>query len=254
MIPTRDRELFLQRLTDPRAVPILMRNAIPVIGVFVFDWSVLETIAALLLDALSTLWMVAGFGAYFAVRDTSKDATTGLGATLRFWSQVVLTAGIIAAILSLFVIVPAFFLMPLVESAHLDPLSLVTSGWLPRAFAAMLACQLPALVARVRDAEASGVAPEKMGMDQEVGFITHRTVLLAFFASMVAIFGPYALHVLVLVAQTFGAASEIMRDRYMALVTGPRGLFSSSSRRSRSRSRRGARGAAPKGRPTRDSP
>lgn len=248
------RAEFFDRVRDPRAVPILMRNAIPVIGVFVFGWSALEAIAALLLDALSSLWMVAGVGAYFAVRDTTKPARTGTRAALRFWGQVALTFGFMGALLSLFVIVPAFFLLPLAESAEIDPRSIVTSGWLPRAFAAMLACQLPGLVARIRDAEASGLAPEKMGMDREIGFITHRTIMLAFFASMLAIFGRYALHALVLVAQVFGAGAEIMRDRYMEAVGATRPRVSSSSPRSRSRSRRGARGAAPKGRPTRDSP
>ena len=214
-------ELF-DRVTDPRAVPILARHAIPVIGVFVFDWSVLETIAALLMDALSTLWMVAGMGSYLAVRDTTKSPTTGVEGVLRFWAGVLLTFLFVGGILSLFVVVPAMFLLPLVQGAHLDPTSLLASGWLPRAFAAMLVCQLPGLVGRVRDAEAAGIAPEKMGMDKEVGFIAHRTVLLGVLASMLAIFGPYALHVLVIVAQVFGAGSEIMRDRYVAHIMGPR--------------------------------
>ena len=192
------------------------------IGVFVFGWSVLETIAALLLDALSTLWMVAGMGAYLAVKDTTKSPQPGITGVLRFWASVFLTFLFVGGILSLFVVVPAFFLLPLVQSARLDPMSVVTSGWLPRAFAAMLACQLPGLVGRVRDAEAAGIAPEKMGMDKEVGFIAHRTVLLGAIASMLAIFGPYALHVLVIVAQVFGAGSEIMRDRYVTHVLGIR--------------------------------
>ena len=209
-------------MTDPRAVPILARHAIPVIGVFVFDWSVLETVAALLLDALSTLWMVAAMGAYLAVRDTTKAPPPGVPGVVRFWASVVLTFVFVSGILSLFVAVPAFFLLPLVQSAHLDPTSIVTSGWLPRAFAAMLACQLPAVVGRVRAAEAAGIAPEKMGMDKEVGFVAHRTVLLGAVSSMLAIFGPYALHVLVILAQVFGAGSEIMRDRYVTLVMGMR--------------------------------
>ncbi len=214
------RAEFLDRVTDPRAVPILARHAIPAVGVFVFDWSVLETIAVLLLDALSTLWMVAGMGAYLAVRDTTASRKTGFAAAVRFWASVFLTFLVIAGLLSLFVIVPAFFLLPLVQSADLDPMSVVTNGWLPRAFAAMLACQLPGLVGRVRDAEAAGIAPEKMGMDAEVGFIAHRTVMLGALASMLAIFGPYALHALVIVAQVFGAGSEIMRDHYVAHITG----------------------------------
>lgn len=219
-IATDFRTELLTRLTDPRAVPILMRHAIPVVGVFVFGWSVLETVTALLLDALSTLWMVAGMGAYLAVKDTTKAETTGVRATLRFWTNVVVAFVFIAAILSLFVVVPAFFLLPLVQSAHLDPMAIVTSGWLPRAFAAMLACQLPGLVGRLRDAEAAGIAPEKMGMDKEVGFIAHRTVMLGVLASMLAVFGSYALHALVIVAQVLGAGSEIMRDHYVAHVMG----------------------------------
>jgi hypothetical protein len=40
-------------------------------------------------------------------------------------------------------------------------------------------------------------------------------------ASMLAVFGPYALHVLVLVAQTFGAVTEIVRDHYVAHILAP---------------------------------
>lgn len=214
------RTALLRRVTDPRAVPILMRHAIPVVGVFLFGWSVLETIAALLLDALSTLWMVAGMGAYLAVKDTTTSNATGGRARLRFWANVVIAFAFVAAILSLFVVVPAFFLLPLVQSAHLDPWSIVTSGWLPRVFAAMLACQLPGLVGRLRDAHAAGIAPEKMGMKEEVGFVAHRTVMLGVLASMLAVFGPYALHALVIVAQVFGAGSEIMRDHYVAHIVG----------------------------------
>jgi hypothetical protein len=216
------RAELLDRVSDPRAVPILARHAIPVIGVFVFDWSVLETIAALLLDALSTLWGVAGMGAYLAVRDTAKSPPTGVKSVLRFWASVVLTFVFVGGILSLFVIVPAFFLLPLVQSAHLDAMALVTSGWLAAAFVAMVVCQLPRIAGRIRDAEAAGIKTEKMGMDTEVGFIAHRTVLLGATASMLAIFGPYALHMLVIVAQVFGAGTEIMRDHYVAHILGPR--------------------------------
>lgn len=214
-------ELF-DRLTDPRAVPILARHAIPVIGVFVFDWSVLETIAALLLDALSTLWMVGATGAYFAVKQYDHSGETGLIAALHFWAAVFGTFLVIAALLSMFVAVPAFVLLPLAQNADLDPTTLFTSGWLPRAFALMLACQLPGFVQRVRAAQASGVAPEKMGMDAEVGFVAHRTVMLAMLSSMLAILGPYALHALVIVAQLLGAGSEIMRDRYVGYLMADR--------------------------------
>ena len=216
------RAELLERVRDPRAVPILARHAIPVVGVFVFHWSVLETIAALFMDALSTLWMVAGMGSYLAVRDTTKSRQTGVTAALGFWGRVLLTFVFVGGLLSLFVVVPAFFLQPLIASAHVDATSLVTSGWLPRVFAGMLACQVPGLVGRVRTADAAGIAPEKMGMDAEVGLIAHRTVMLGVLSSMLAILGPYALYALVVVAQVFGAGAEIMQDRYVAYVTGTR--------------------------------
>jgi hypothetical protein len=42
--------------------------------------------------------------------------------------------------------------------------------------------------------------------------------MLAMLASMLAVFGPYALHVLVVVAQAFGAGAEIMRDHYVGYL------------------------------------
>jgi hypothetical protein len=213
------RAVLFSRLADPRAIPILMRHAIPVIGVFVFDWSVLETVAALLLDAVSTLWMVGALGSYLAVKELDHGEP-GLMSTLHFWAGVLGTFLVIAGLLTFMVAVPAAFFLPLVQSAGADPMTLVTSGWLPRAFAAMLAFQLPGLAGRIRAAQASGVAPEKMGMDTEVGFVVHRTALLSGMSSMLALFGPYALHVLVIAAQVLGAVSEIMRDHYVGMLMG----------------------------------
>ena len=238
------RAEFLDRLTDPRAVPILARHAIPVIGVFVFDWSVLEVLAALLLDAVSTLWMVGAVGSYFAVKQFHHDTEDPLRNALHFWAGVIGTFLVVAGLLSLFVVVPASFLLPLAQGADLDPMELVTSGWLLRAFGLMLACQLPGLVQRVRSLQASGVDPEKMGMDAEVGFVVHRVIVLAMLSSFLAVFGPYALHVLVIVAQAFGAATEIMRDRYVAhLLAGskpsrPLARVESAARRARRRRKR----------------
>jgi hypothetical protein len=71
----------------------------------------------------------------------------------------------------------------------------------------------------VRNFEASRVAPEKMGMDLETGFVLHRFVMLAVMASMLVIVGAYALRVTVVLAQAFGAGTEIMRDRYVGMPT-----------------------------------
>jgi hypothetical protein len=211
------------RLRDPRAVPILARHAIPVIGVFVLGWSVLETIAALFLDALSTLWLVGAMGAYFAAKELDYGET-GIIAGLQFWAGVFGVFVVIAGILTFAIGVPAMFLLPLLDQADVHPLTLLTSGWLPRAFGLMVACQIPGLVQRVRHFEAAGVAPEKMGMDAETGFVLHRTVMLAVMATMLAVLGRFALPVLVIVAQTFGALTEIMRDEYVGyLMTERRG-------------------------------
>ena len=212
-IPTDLRAIFLERVADPRAIPILLRHAIPVIGVFVFHWSTLETIAALFLDALSTLWLVGAMGAYFAAKELDQGHP-GLYGILQFWAGMLGAFLVIAAILSIAVVVPAMFVLPLVQSAEVDPMTLLTSGWLPRAFGLMVTCQIPGLVQRVRAFEAAGTAPERMGMDSETGFVMHRTVMLAIMASTLAIFGRYALHVLVIVAQVFGATTEIMRPEY----------------------------------------
>jgi len=216
-IVTDLRATFLERVADPRAIPILLRHAIPVIGVFVFHWSTLETIAALFLDALSTLWLVGAMGAYFAAKELDQGHP-GLYGILQFWAGMFGAFLVIAAILSIAVVVPAMFVLPLVQRAEVDPMTLLTSGWLPRAFGLMVACQIPGLVQRVRALEAAGTAPEKMGMDTETSFVMHRTVMLAIMASMLAIFGRYALHVLVIVAQVFGATTEIMRPEYLRYV------------------------------------
>lgn len=238
------RAEFFDRLTDPRAVPILARHAIPVIGVLLFDWSVLEVIAALLLDAVSTLWMVAAVGSYFAVKQFHHDTEDPIRNALHFWAGFLGTFVFIAGLLSIFVVVPASMMLPLLQGADLDPMELVTSGWLLRAFGLMVACQLPGLVQRVRSLQASGVAPEKMGMDAEVGFVVHRVIVLAMLSSFLAVFGAYALHALVIVAQAFGAGTEIMRDRYVAhMLTGskpsrPLARVESAARRARRRRKR----------------
>jgi hypothetical protein len=212
---------FLRRLADPRAVPILARHAIPVIGVFVLGWSVLETIAAVFLDALSSLWLVGAMASFFAAKQFD-DGERGVVPTLQFWAGVLGIFVFAAGILTFAVAVPAFMLLPLVQRADVDPRALLTSGWLPRAFGLMVLCQIPGFVQRVRHLDATGVAPEKMGMDLETGFVLHRTVMLAAMASMLAIFGAYALHLTVILAQALGAASEIMRDEYVGMLAATR--------------------------------
>jgi hypothetical protein len=211
------RATFLARLRDPRALPILARYAIPVIGVFVLGWSVLETLAAVFLDALSSLWLVAGIAAYFAAQqvDTGEG---GIMDTLHFWAGVLGIFLFGAGILTFAVGVLAFMLLPIFQLAHVDPRELVTSGWLPRAFALMVLCQAPAFIHRVHHLEASGLAPERMGMDLETGFVLHRTVMLTATATMLVVFGAYALPLTVIVAQTLGASTEIMRDKYVGLL------------------------------------
>jgi hypothetical protein len=216
-------ELF-SRLADPRAIPILLRHAIPVIGVFVFGWSPLETVAALVLDAVSTLWMVGATGSYFAAKDLDHGEP-GLSPALHFWAGFLGLFLFVAGLLTFAVLVPAAFLLPLVSMADVDPWELVQNGWVARVFAFIILCQVPSFVQRIRALQASGLAPEKMGMDAEVGFVLHRMATLAGMSTMLALFGPYALHVLVIVAQAFGAGTEIMRDRYVGALmrtSGPR--------------------------------
>jgi hypothetical protein len=211
------RATFLERLTDPRAVPILARHMIPIIGVFVFDWSVLETLASFFLDAISSLWLIAAMAAYFAAKQFHYGETGVLDA-LHFWAGVFGIFVFGAALLTFAIGVPAAMLLPVVVSADVDPRELLTSGWLPRAFAFMVLCQIPSFVQRVRLLQASGVAPEKMGMDGETGFVLHRTVLLTATGSMLAVFGAYALPLLVILAQAIGVTSEIMRDKYIGML------------------------------------
>lgn len=216
-----DRDLFLQRLTDPRAVPILARNAIPVIGVFVFGWSVLEAIAALFLDALSTLWVVGAVASYFGAKQFDYGETGVLDA-LHFSAGVLGIFLFVAGILTFALAVPMFMLLPVVLSADVDPWTLVTSGWLPRAFGLMVACQIPSFAQRIRVAQASGLPPEKLGLDGEIGFLLHRSIVLTAVGSSLAVFGAYGLPLLVIVAQTISAATEIMRDRYIGYLTASR--------------------------------
>lgn len=209
------RAEFFDRLTDPRAVPILMRHAIPVLGVFVFDWSVLEVVAALLLDAVSTLWVLGAVGAYFAAKEVAPSNDTSVLAYLEFWAAVFGMFLVLAGLLTFMVGVPASFLLPVVLRADLDPMTLVTSGWLPRAFGAMLACQLPGFAQRVRAAQAAGPGEARRTIQGEVGFVVHRVMMLASLSSLLYLFGRYGLHLLVIVAQVLGAGTELMRDHYI---------------------------------------
>ena len=215
------RATFLQRLVDPRSVPILARHAIPVIGVFVFGWSVLEAIAAVFLDALSSLWVVGATASYFTAKQFDYGER-GVVPALQFWAGVFGIFVFAAGIFTFALAVPAAMLLPLVQAASVDPRTLLTTGWLPRAFGLMVLCQIPGFVQRVRHLESSGVHPAKMGMDGETGFILHRTVMLTAMASMLAFFGAYALHVTVVLAQALGAGSEILRDRYVGMLMADR--------------------------------
>ena len=148
------RATLVERLRDPRAIPILARHSIPVAGVFVFGWSTLETVAALVLDAVSILWLVGAIGSYFAAKDLDTGGG-GLMNALYFW----------AGVLGVFVFVAAI---------------------------------------RTRTREDGD------------GGRGRCIAVLAGISGALAIFGRYALHLLVIVAQAFGAVTEIMRDRYVA--------------------------------------
>lgn len=221
------RATFFDRLRDPRAIPILARHMIPVIGVFVFDWWVPETVASLLLDALSTLWLVAAMGSYFSAKQF-EYGETGLLNALHFWAGVLGLFIFLAGILTFTVGVVGAMLLPLVYNAGFEPRTLLTSGWLPRAFGFMVLCQIPTFIQRIRLLEAAAVPPEKMGFDGEIGFVLHRTVMLAAMGSMLTILGPYALHVLVILAQALGAGSEIMRDHYIGMLMARRSQASTT--------------------------
>jgi hypothetical protein len=206
---------LVSRLADPRAIPILLRHAIPVIGVFVFRWSPLEVVAALVLDAVSTLWLVGATGSYLAARELDTGEP-GLVNHLHFWAGVLGLFAFVASLLTFAVLVPAAFFLPMVGMADLDPWELVTSGWAPRVFGFMLVCQIPSFARRVQQ---RGVT----GMDAEVGFVLHRMAILASTSTMLLLFGPHALHALVIVAQAFGAGTEIMRDRHVGMLMRPEG-------------------------------
>jgi hypothetical protein len=223
-----DGATLLARLRDPRAIPILLRHAIPVIGVFVLGWSVLETLGALFLDALSTLWLIAAMASYFAAKQFDYGET-GVTHAFEFWAGVFGIFLFGAGLMTFTIGVLAFMLLPLVQLADVDPQTLLTSGWLPRAFGMMVVCQIPSFVQRVRWLEAQEIPPEKMGMDAETGFALHRTAVLAAIGSMLAIFGPYALHALVLAGQALGAGSEIMRDKYVGYLMASRAPAGPSS-------------------------
>ena len=235
------RAEFFDRLTDPRAVPILMRHAIPVLGVFVFDWSVLEVVAALLLDAVSTLWVLGAVGAYFAAKEVAPSDDTSVLAYLEFWAAVFGMFLVLAGLLTFMVGVPASFLLPVVLRADLDPMTLVTSGWLPRAFGAMLACQLPGFAQRVRAAQAAGPGEAKRTIQGEVGFVVHRVMMLASLSSLLYLFGRYGLDLLVIVAQVLGAGTELMRDHYIGHLMAPERPGGASSAAATRRYRRRCR-------------
>ncbi|MEO6027105.1 MAG: hypothetical protein ABIR79_09600 [Candidatus Binatia bacterium] len=55
-------------------------------------------------------------------------------------------------------------------------------------------------------------------MDAETGFVLHQIVMLIAMRSMLALFGRYAWHLTVLLAQALEAGTEIMRDHYAGML------------------------------------
>lgn len=208
------KDVLLERLTgDPTAWATIVRHLAPVAGVLLFDWSALETLVSLFLDAWSVVLCLAAVAATFVMRGFVFDEMD-----LADWANVV-TGGlvlfvIVGAILGFALAVPASMLLGVVAGHDGAGLwTLLRAPGLYATFAGMLAFQAPrywSMVTRLDEAAARRM------VELEVGFVLVRSIWIAM-AGLVFGALPAGAAVLgaLIVAQIVLALTEILSDRML---------------------------------------
>jgi hypothetical protein len=213
----RVKDVLLERLTgEPSAWATIVRHLVPIVGVLLLDWSALETLVALFLDAWSVVLCLAAVAATFVMRGFVFEEMD-----LADWANVV-TGGLVlfvlvGALLGFALAVPASMLLGVVAGHDGAALwSLLQAPGLYATFASMLAFQVPrywSMATRLDDAAARRV------VELEVGFVLVRSIWIAMAGLAFGVL-PAGASVLgaLIVAQLVLALTEILSDRMLLAI------------------------------------
>jgi hypothetical protein len=201
-------------------VGIVLRYALPVLGVLLLGWSALETLAALFLNSLSTLLVCAAVGTYFVTGELAHDDMDVLDRVNLVVGGVcifVLVAGLLAFALA---VPSAFVWVHVFESGGVRPAELLQHPALLRAFALMLAFQVPHFLRLIGTDSASA----RRVVMPEVGFVLLQVIGIAMVSGVVALLpGRVILVTVLILAQGVLAWTELDRDRHLkALLATPK--------------------------------
>jgi len=240
------REALRERLAgDPAAWATMLRHLVPIVGVLLLDWSALEALVSLFLDAWTVVLCLAAVAATFVVRGFVFDDMD-----LADWANVVAGGlalfAVVGALLGFALAVPAGMLLGVVAGHDGDDLrSLLDAPGLYTTFAGMLAFQVPrfwSIVTRLDEASARRI------VELEVGFVLVRGILVAIAGLAFGALPPGASVLGALVAaQAVLALTEIVSDHLLlaigarsarAAVSGERPVSATPARSARRARRR----------------
>lgn len=196
----------------------IARHLVPVLGALLAGWSALETVLAVVLDGLGSLWCVAALAAVFVTARNAGEEQDGVDRTL----TAAVTFLFLAAVLTLAVgLCASFVWIALLRSSGAELLGLLARPGLWVAFAVMLAGQVPRFLEVVGTFDAHGAQPLAQG---EVGFQLQRLALIAFLCGALSFLEGRAAEIGALVAtQTVLVLLELFGWRWM-LPAGTRRL------------------------------
>jgi hypothetical protein len=203
--------------TPPSALAIaqvVVRNAVPVVGILFFGWQAFNVLALYLLDTLMTIAaLCAGVGRSFAVADTS-----GVAGRLKMEMSLIAAGIFIAAFMAVPLGVPLLFM------TNGDTAMLKTT-FTDRGFyigAAVQAAMVLWLYVGIRRAMAAGGTPESLGLKRRFALVFLRwiAVLMVVYFGIGQLFGHYAPFMFVLVYVTASIVEEIAPDRFLRAMPG----------------------------------
>jgi hypothetical protein len=211
---------------------VVVRNAVPVVGILFFGWNAFNVLALYLLDTLMTIAAIcAGVARSFAAADA-----TGIAGRVKMESGLVAAGIFIAAIMGIPLGVPLIFMTN-------GDTAMMRTTFTDRGFyigAAVQAAMVLWMYLGIRRAMATGATPASLGLKRRFALVFLRwiVVLIVVYFGIGQLFGHYAPFMFVLVYVAASIVEEIAPDRFLRAMPGGEIATDSASRPNARRLRR----------------
>ncbi|HEV8501738.1 MAG TPA: DUF6498-containing protein [Casimicrobiaceae bacterium] len=193
---------------------VVVRNAVPVVGILFFGWNAFNVLALYLLDTLMT---IAAIGAGVA-RSFSTADVKGVAGRVKMEAGLVAAGIFIAAIMGIPLGVPLIFMTN-------GDAAMMRTTFTDRGFyigAAVQAAMVLWLYIGIRRAMAAGATPDSLGLKRRFALVFLRwiVVLIVVYFGVGQLFGHHAPFMFVLVYVAASIVEEIAPDRFLRAMPG----------------------------------